>query len=118
MSKKYEAFSGSGLHNYSLGEFDDQDYEQWRALIEQRAGLQLADHLRTYLQSGLNRRMKKLDITDYETYLEFVTDDKNGIKEWSILIDSLTVQASGRLQNQVRTAPCPDGRAPHEYPHA
>ncbi len=92
MSKKYEAFSGSRLHNYSLGEFDDQDYEQWRALIEQRTGLQLADHLRTYLQSGLNRRMQKLNISDYEEYLEFVTDERNGIKEWSVLIDSLTVQ--------------------------
>jgi chemotaxis methyl-accepting protein methylase len=75
-----------------LGQFDDHSYEQWRALIEQRTGLQLADHLRTYLQGGLNRRMKLLNIDDYEQYLDYVTDDRNGIREWSELVDTLTVQ--------------------------
>lgn len=74
------------------GQFDDHSYEQWRALIEQRTGLQLADHLRSYLQGGLNRRMKLLKIDDYESYLEYVTDDRNGFKEWSELVDTLTVQ--------------------------
>lgn len=74
------------------GQFDDHSYEQWRALIEQRTGLQLADHLRSYLQGGLNRRMKLLNIDDYESYLEYVTDERNGFKEWSELVDTLTVQ--------------------------
>jgi type IV pilus assembly protein PilK len=92
MSKLDEADSSNRLQNTMLGKFDDQDYEQWRALIEQRTGLQLADHLRSYLQGGLNRRMKLLNITEYEQYLDYVTDEKFGIKEWSALVDTLTVQ--------------------------
>jgi len=92
MSKQDGASGSNRLQNKMLGQFDDQDYGQWRALIEQRTGLQLADHLRTYLQGGLNRRMKLLNIQDYEQYLEYVTDEKNGIKEWSELVDTLTVQ--------------------------
>ncbi|GLQ30573.1 CheR family methyltransferase [Litoribrevibacter albus] len=92
MSSKDEADRGNGLQNTMFGQFDDQSYEQWRALIEQRTGLQLADHLRTYLQGGLNRRMKLHNIHDYEQYLEYVTNERNGIKEWSELIDTLTVQ--------------------------
>ena len=92
MSDNSGVIAGSIHPKFLLNKLSDEDYEQWQKLIENRTGLQLADHLRSYLQTGLNRRMQKLNFDSYQKYLEFVTDDALGVKEWSKLVDSLTVQ--------------------------
>ena len=75
-----------------LAEMSVQEFRDWQVLLEDRTGLVLSDQRRALLQTSLSTRMRELNIADYSSYYQQVTDGLRGAIEWSNLLDHLTVQ--------------------------
>ena len=68
------------------------EFNEWRALLEERTGVVVSDQRRTFLQTNLTARMREIGVSDYASYYCQVTDGPRGAVEWSALLDRLTVQ--------------------------
>ena len=76
-------------------ELSDRQFELWCRFLEERTGIQLAPHQRSFLQTQIARRMRELELADYDQYFETVSIGVSGKIEWSILVDRLVVKESG-----------------------
>jgi type IV pilus assembly protein PilK len=82
-------------HSWSLKalpDMNDQQFSIWRELLETRTGIFIAEHRKSYLQSGLMQRMREVGVIDYQTYYDQIVHDSMGYIEWAKLVDSLTVK--------------------------
>jgi len=70
----------------------DTAFATWQGIIEDRLGLQLPDHRRSFLKTCLSIRMREVGFDDYLAYFDFVNEGDAGLTEWHQLIDRLTVQ--------------------------
>ncbi len=75
----------------ALHELDDQSFSQWTELLEQRVGLYIAPERKSFLRAGLRARMRENGFEAYRDYYEWLQDVNTQPKEWSSLIDVLTV---------------------------
>lgn len=66
-----------------------REFEAFRALIYELAGIVLSDAKQTLVQSRLARRMRELRLTDYADYLQILTLDRNS-QEITNFINALT----------------------------
>ncbi|MBU2863462.1 CheR family methyltransferase [Reinekea marina] len=73
-------------------DLSDAAFACWQDTIEERLGLQLPDHRRSFLKTCLSIRMREVGFDDYLTYHEFVMQGDRGLIEWNQLIDRITVQ--------------------------
>lgn len=73
---------------------EQEQFELWQALLEERTGMTLNQGRKTFLETSLSTRMRELAITDYEHYYEQLVAGTTESKamEWSVLVDRLTVQ--------------------------
>lgn len=71
---------------------DNNQFEQWRKLLEERTGIQLAEKQKLHLQSQLSMRMRELGYESYAEYYEKVTAGLTGQVEWTVLVDRLVVK--------------------------
>ena len=73
---------------------EQEQFELWQALLEERTGMTLSQERKTFLETSLSIRMRELGIADYETYYEQLVAGTTESKamEWSVLVDRLTVQ--------------------------
>lgn len=69
----------------------DRQFESWRNLVEERLGTHYPVEQKSRLQSSLTIRMREVGISDYDEYLEQVSDPKSGLGEWLILLDRLVI---------------------------
>ncbi|MGK0440858.1 MAG: chemotaxis methyl-accepting protein methylase [Pseudohongiellaceae bacterium] len=69
----------------------DEQYHQWQALLEQRAGICFMQH-KSILQNGLNKRMREIGVEDYDDYFKQVSTVPEGVIEWSLLVDRVSVK--------------------------
>ncbi len=83
-----------------LPEMDTQQFHQWQALLEARTGVCVTDQRRVFLQTSLGTRMRELEIEDYQSYYEYVTQGPAGAIEWSALIDRLTVRETSFMRHR------------------
>ena len=83
-----------------LPEMDIQQFHQWQALLEARTGVCVTDQRRVFLQTSLATRMRELQIEDYQSYYEYVTQGPAGAIEWSALIDHLTVRETSFMRHR------------------
>ena len=75
-------------HNWSLQplpEMDGQQFRQWQTLLEARTGVCVSDQRKTFLQTSLGVRMRELNLADYQTYFEYVTNGAAGAVENKLL---------------------------------
>lgn len=72
-------------------DLSDDQYADWLQLVEQRTGIDFSLH-RSILQTGLRRRLRELDRTDYEAYFQQVSAVPEGLAEWQFLLAHLTVK--------------------------
>ena len=70
---------------------DDGQFRLWTSLLYERAGILLTESRRVFLTSRLRTRMRLLGISDFSTYYRRVTTHINGVAEWQILLDNLTI---------------------------
>lgn len=75
-----------------LADMSAAEFHAWQTLLEERTGLVINEQRRAFLQTSLSARMRELDVIDYASYYQQVTDGPRGAVEWSILLDRLTVQ--------------------------
>jgi len=73
-------------------DLSDAAYASWQDTIEERLGLQLPEHRRSFLKTCLAIRMREVGFDDYLTYHQFVLQGDAGFIEWNQLIDRITVQ--------------------------
>lgn len=73
---------------------EQEQFELWQALLEERTGMTLSQERKTFLETSLNIRMRELGIADYDVYYEQLVAGTTESKamEWSVLVDRLTVQ--------------------------
>lgn len=76
----------------SSPELSDQQFEQWSALLEERAGIYLGHQQRIFLQTQVAMRMREIGQEDYSNYYQSVLDGVDGAMEWSVLVDRLAVK--------------------------
>lgn len=75
-----------------LPEMDEAQFKQWQALLEQRTGMTLPAERRSFLETKLAIRMREIGCSSYQAYYETTVVGPNAIREWSTLVDRLTVQ--------------------------
>ncbi len=73
-------------------DLSDEQFAKWRKLLEERAGICLNDHQRTFLQTHVSMRMREMGFESFSDYYNCVLDGLAGKLEWSLLIDGLVVQ--------------------------
>lgn len=81
-------------------ELDDHSFSRWTALLEQRVGLYIAPERKSFLMAGLRRRMRENGFDTYRDYYEWLRDGITQPKEWSLLIDILTVHETRFFRHQ------------------
>lgn len=67
----------------------DKDFARIRTLIHQRAGIALSDQKRQMVYSRLARRLRKLKIREFSSYLRFLEASPDG-EEWQMFTNALT----------------------------
>ncbi|MGB5727265.1 MAG: protein-glutamate O-methyltransferase CheR [Thiogranum sp.] len=75
-------------------ELDDQQFAEWTHLLENRIGLFIAPERRLFLASGIRSRMRVTGCREYTEYYRRLSSGSPQAREWSLLIDCLTVHES------------------------
>lgn len=81
-------------------ELSDEEFKQWRGLLETRVGISLAEHQKQFLQSQVTIRMRELGEEKFSSYMKRVIDPRSGALEWSILLDRLVVKETSFFRHQ------------------
>lgn len=81
------AFTGVEL----LPDMDDQQFQNWVKLLESRIGMVLPPERRSFLTTNLGLRMREIGVKDYDEYYDLLTRTQEGVREWQILVDRVTV---------------------------
>jgi chemotaxis protein methyltransferase CheR/type IV pilus assembly protein PilK len=80
---------------------DACQFRQWVELLEKRTGICLPEKRKSFLLTSLNIRMRELGYEHYEDYLRFLlAGGRDGIVEWEILVDRLTVHETRFFRDQ------------------
>ncbi|HET8800291.1 MAG TPA: CheR family methyltransferase [Marinobacter sp.] len=75
-----------------LPDMDEAQFHQWQALLEHRTGITLPVERRSFLETNLAIRMREIGCSSYQAYYETIVSGPDAIREWSTLVDRLTVQ--------------------------
>lgn len=81
-------------------ELTDLQFEQWNKLLEERTGIQVAAHQRSFLQIQIATRMRELDVKYFSEYFNQVSTGLQGMVEWSILVDRLVVKETSFFRHR------------------
>lgn len=73
-------------------ELTEQEFDQWRTLLEQRTGISLTEQKQAFLQTQITMRMRELGFDNYAEYFNKVTEGLWGKAEWSMLVDRLMIK--------------------------
>ncbi len=77
--------------NSSRLELDQHQFQQWRELMESRIGMVVPPERKSFLENGLRERMREAGFEDYQQYHDYLIELQRSAKEWSLLVDRLTV---------------------------
>jgi chemotaxis methyl-accepting protein methylase len=72
-------------------DISDEEYINWRALLEERTGMILPDERRSFLVTSLGIRMREIGFNNYASYYQHIQNGTQGAVEWATLVDRLTV---------------------------
>jgi len=75
-----------------LPDMDEAQFSQWQTLLEHRTGITLSSERRSFLETNLRIRMREIGCSSYQAYYEKIVSGPDAIREWSTLVDRLTVQ--------------------------
>lgn len=74
-----------------LPDMDEFQFRQWVDLLEERTGTVIPPARKSFLVTNLGLRMKEIGCESYQKYFERLNSGISGLKEWSILVDRITV---------------------------
>lgn len=92
---------------------DDQQYQQWVQLLEQRTGMRLPENRKSFLITNLGIRMRELGYTSYQDYYDLLHSGTGGNVEWDKLVHYLTVHETRFLRHEDSIALIRDKYLPH-----
>jgi len=81
-------------------EMDDQQFTEWTNLLERRIGLFIAPDRRSFLARGIRSRMRVTGCREYGEYYRCLCSGSSQAKEWSLLIDCLTVHETSFFRHE------------------
>lgn len=81
-------------------QLSENQFVQWSSLVEARTGIQLSAQQKTLLQVQVTARMRELGFRDYNDYFAQVTQGLSGMREWSRLVDRLTVRETSFFRHR------------------
>ena len=73
-------------------EMDEEQFRLWKALLENRTGMQLTEQRKRFLETSLCKRMREVGCDCYGEYYEQLVAGTGRKREWAALVDHLTVQ--------------------------
>lgn len=76
----------------SLPELSEEDFQQWRKLLEERTGIHLVPQQKAFLQSQLTIRTRELGDISFQSYFDSLLQGIDSVVEWSTLTDRLVVK--------------------------
>jgi chemotaxis protein methyltransferase CheR/type IV pilus assembly protein PilK len=79
---------------------DDQQFTEWVHLLGSRTGLFFAPERRSFLASGIRSRMRVTGCREYSEYYRRLSSGSPQAKEWSLLIDCLTVHETSFFRHE------------------
>ncbi len=82
---------GNGEGQVAMPELDEQQFDRWAELLEQRLGIAITPQRKTFLSSKLRMRMREQGLGDFDSYYNLVTSPQLGQMEWNRLLDLLTI---------------------------
>lgn len=83
--------TGAHPHGGCLPHIDDRQFADWARLLERRTGLFIAPERKSFLATGLRTRMRETGCKNYREYYLKLSGGATQAKEWSTLVDCLTV---------------------------
>lgn len=81
-------------------DLSDQQFSEWKKLLEERVGISVGDSQKQFLQSQVSIRMREVGEADFSRYLQRLQDGVAGKIEWSILLDRLVVKETNFFRHQ------------------
>jgi type IV pilus assembly protein PilK len=82
-------------------EMDDRLFADWTRLLEQRMGLFIAPERRSFLVSGIRARVRETGCGSPREYFnQMTTGGAEQAREWSMLVDRLTVHETSFFRHQ------------------
>ena len=82
------------MNNWAIqtsAELTPKQFSKWQKLVEEKTGMLLPDHRKSFLQSSLSIRMREIGCDSYDKYFEQLASGMKGTVEWAVLVDRLTV---------------------------
>ena len=90
-SGQAQAYAGTRPQAGCSLNMDDRQFSDWTRLLESRAGLFIPPERKSFLVSGIRSRMRKVGCLDYREYYNRLSRGCLQLREWSLLVDQLTV---------------------------
>jgi chemotaxis methyl-accepting protein methylase len=81
-------------------DLSDQQFSEWKQLLEDRVGIRVGDSQKQFLQSQVSMRMREIGEEDFSLYLDRLKDGVEGKLEWAILLDRLVVKETSFFRHQ------------------
>ncbi len=81
-------------------DMDSAQFRHWARLLEDRTGIVLPVSRKAFLTTNLRMRMRELGLTDFDDYLVALSTGEDAHREWSVLVDRLTVQQTRFFRHQ------------------
>ena len=81
-------------------EMKSGSFKRWQALIRQYSGIWIPTNRALFLKTSLLRRIRALDLSDYEEYYQKLQDKNWASLEWFQLIDALTVHETSFFRHK------------------
>lgn len=69
----------------------DVQFRKWVELLEERTGMLLPPERKSFLVTSLGLRMREIGCECFDEYFDHLTQSSGAVREWSILVDRLTV---------------------------
>ena len=91
---------GGDWYLKNVPEMDDEQFQLWQALLEDRTGMQLALQRKSFLQTSVCTRMREVGCETYQQYFLRVQSGPYAEIEWTVLVDRLTVQETHFFRHQ------------------
>lgn len=74
-----------------LPEMDEDQFRQWVSWLEKRTGTVVPPERKSFLVTNLGIRMREIGCNSYQEYFEQLNSGVSGLREWSTLVDRITV---------------------------
>lgn len=81
-------------------DLSDQQFSEWKKLLEERVGIRVGESQKQFLQSQVAMRMREVGEKDFSRYMTTLQSGVAGKLEWAVLLDRLVVKETTFFRHQ------------------